>query len=127
MCRTLLLLVMVGCLSSACCMACKPSPKPGAAEILVLLTDPDPYVGIRVTVRVRIDAYDPDNRTASRTIISGKSPLYRIQVAAGEDNPTPGTYELSGIVEGYDRADTGLADRPFCLKFKDCRLVRMGD
>ncbi len=125
--RTFLVLVMAACLSSACCMACRPTPKPGPADLTNLLIDPDHYLGVRVSVRVRIDAYDPKTRTATRTIITGKSPLYRIQVSPGEDEPTPGVFELNGVVEGYERVDTGLGDRPFCLRFKDCRLVRVGE
>ena len=70
----------------------------------------------------RIDHYDPATRTATRTVVPGKSPLYRIQMAVGEDDPAIGVLELSGVVDGYDRADTGLGDRLYCIRFKDAKV-----
>ena len=119
MCRTLLFLICVLGMSAMCCMACRPSPKAGPVELVTLLTDPEQYVGAKVTVRLRIDHYDPATRTATRTVVPGKSPLYRIQMAVGEDDPAIGVLELSGVVDGYDRADTGLGDRLYCIRFKD--------
>ncbi len=127
MCRTLLILVIAAVLSSACCLACRPTPKAGPVELVTLLTDPEPYTGVKVIVRLRIDAYDPATRLASRTVASGKAPLYVCKVPAGEDDPTPGMYEVSGTVEGHDRADTGLGDRPYTIRLRDCKLTRLSD